>query len=103
MARWSSSDVQWVFLSDVLTVSHGQTEGRSVPSQWSNLVIVSQERIKSRQGGLMSGLVMGTEGEASSGIGDRGSTAVGEGERWLMASANDNNCDEIVDKSRAAL
>jgi hypothetical protein len=66
-------------------------------------MIVSQERVESRQGGLMSGLMMGTEVGASAGIGDSGSTTVGEGERWLMALANEDNCNEMVDKSRAAL
>jgi hypothetical protein len=66
-------------------------------------MIVLQERVESRQGGLMSGLVMGTEVGASAGIGNRGATTVGEGERWLMALANDNNCNEMVDKSRVAL
>ncbi len=61
-------------------------------------MIASQERVESRQSGLMIGLVGGTEIRASAGIGDRGLTTVGEGERWLMASANDNNCDEMVDK-----
>jgi hypothetical protein len=28
---------------------------------------------------------------------------LGEGERWLMALANDGNCEEMVDKSRAGL
>ncbi len=51
----------------------------------------------------MSGSVMGTEVGASAGIGDGGSTTVGEGERRVMASANDDNCDEMVDKSRSAL
>ena len=51
----------------------------------------------------MSGLMMGTEVGASAGIGDSGSTTVGEGERWLMALANEDNCNEMVDKSRAAL
>jgi hypothetical protein len=47
--------------------------------------------------------MVGTEVGASAGIGDGGLTTVGEGERWLMASANDDNCDEMVDKSRGAL
>jgi hypothetical protein len=32
------------------------------------------------------------------GIGDGGLTTVGEGEGRLMASANDDNCNEMVDK-----
>jgi hypothetical protein len=66
-------------------------------------MITSQERVKSRRSGLMSGSVVGNEVGASVGIGDGGLTTVGEGERWLMALANDDNCDEMVDKSRAAL
>jgi hypothetical protein len=61
-------------------------------------MITSQERVESRQSGLMIGLVVGTEIGASAGIGDGGLTTVGEGERWLIASANDDNCDEMVDK-----
>jgi hypothetical protein len=66
-------------------------------------MIVSQERMESRQSGLMGGLVVGTEVGASAVIGDGGLTTVGEGERWIMALANDDNCDEMVDKLRAAL
>jgi hypothetical protein len=48
-------------------------------------------------------LVVDSEVGASTEIGDGGLNTVEEGERWLMALANDNNCDEMVDKSRAAL
>ncbi len=47
--------------------------------------------------------MVGTEVGASTGIGDGGLTTVGEGERWLMVLANDDNCHEMVDKSRVAL
>ncbi len=46
----------------------------------------------------MIGSVVGTEIKASAGIGDKGLTTVGEGERWLIALANDDSCDEMVDK-----
>ena len=39
----------------------------------------------------------------SAGSEDRGAAAVGEGDRWLMASANNNSCDEMVHKSRVRL
>jgi hypothetical protein len=37
-------------------------------------------------------------GWSTVGIGDGGLTTVGEGEGRLMASANDDNCNEMVDK-----
>ncbi len=61
-------------------------------------MIASRERVKSRQSGLMIGLVVGTDVGASMGICDRGLTTVREGEGRLMASANDDNCNEMVDK-----
>ena len=51
----------------------------------------------------MGGLVDGSDVRVSVGSEDRGAAAVGEGDRWLMASANNNSCNEMVDKSRVGL
>jgi hypothetical protein len=51
----------------------------------------------------MGGLVDGLDVGVSIGSEDGGAAAVGEGDRWLMASANNNSCNEMVDKSRVGL
>jgi hypothetical protein len=51
----------------------------------------------------MGGLVDGSDVGVSIGSEDGGTVAVGEGDRWLMASANNNSCNDMADKSRAGL
>jgi hypothetical protein len=51
----------------------------------------------------MGGSVDGLEVGVSVGSEDGGTAAVGEGDRWLMASANNNSCNEMADKSRVGL
>jgi hypothetical protein len=57
-------------VSGVLAVLHGQREGRSVPSQWINLMMVSRGRVESNQGGLASVAKVGSEVGASVGRGN---------------------------------
>jgi hypothetical protein len=56
-----------------------------------------QGRVESNQGGLAGMAKVGSEVGASAGRGNGG-----DGERLLMALANKDNCDEMVDKSRVS-
>ncbi len=60
-------------------------------------MMASQGRVESNQGGLAGVAKVGSEVGASAGRGNGGN-----GERLLMALANEVNCDEMVDKSRVS-
>ncbi len=54
-------------------------------------------RVESNQGGLAGVAEVGSEVGASAGRGNQGN-----GERLLMALANEVNCNKMVDKSRSS-
>ncbi len=45
----------------------------------------------------------GSDVGVSVGSEDGGAATVEEGDRWLMASANNDSCNEMADKSRVGL
>ncbi len=103
MIQWSSSDVQCVFVSDSLAVSHGQTEGRLTPSWCISLTTTSCERVESNWCGLGLGLGVGVVvgkvlGGGSVMVGVVG-VAVGGGNKRLMDWAREDNCYKMVDRS----
>jgi hypothetical protein len=66
-------------------------------------MIASRERVDRRRGVLIGGLVDGLDVGVSAESEDGGAAAGGEGDRWLMASANNDSCNEMADKARVGL
>jgi hypothetical protein len=60
-------------------------------------MMVSRGRVESNQGGLAGVAKVGLQVGASAGRGNGGN-----GERLLMALANEVDCNEMVDKSRVS-
>ena len=46
MVRWSSSDVQCVFLSEALEVPQGRTDGKEVSGWWTRWRISSKDIVE---------------------------------------------------------
>jgi hypothetical protein len=61
-------------------------------------MMASRGRVESNQGGLAGVAEVGSKIGASAGRGDGGN-----GERLLMALANEVNCNEMVDTSRVSV
>ena len=78
MVRWSSSDVQCVFLSEALEVPQGRTDGKEVSGWWTRWRISSKDIVERRRGDGRSS-AYASKGGATGGSATNGDVGNGAG------------------------